>query len=89
MPVFKVGLWIAAMFSLVLGLWLIKRPRKAIDMQIAFYRRINWKMEPLDLKREILNTRIMGVTAALCGAAMAALLLAGPAHAAMTALDFI
>ena len=68
MTAFKIGLWIVAGFSLALGLWLMKAPRKAIEFQIAFYRLINWKMEPLDWNREILNTRIMGATAVLCGA---------------------
>ena len=64
---FKAGLWIVAVFSLALGFWLMKAPRKAIELQISFYRLINWKMEPLDWKREVLNTRIMGATAVLCG----------------------
>ena len=68
MTFFKIGLWIVAVFSLALGVWLMKTPRKAIELQIAFYRLINWKMEPLDWDREVLNTRIMGATAVLCGA---------------------
>ena len=71
---FRIALWVVAVFSLALGLWLIQKPRKAIELQIGFYRLINWKMEPLDWEREILNTRIMGVTAVLCGVVMAWLL---------------
>ena len=68
MAVFKIGLWVVAVSSLALGVWLMKKPRKAIELQMAFYRLINWKMEPLDWDREVLNTRIMGATAVLCGA---------------------
>ena len=67
-------LWIVAVFSAGFGAWLIRKPRKAIETQIAFYRRINWKMEPLDWDREIRNTRIMGAMALVCGAATVALL---------------
>ena len=74
MAVFKIGLWVVAAFSLALGVWLMKKPRKAIELQMAFYRLINWKMEPLDWNREVLNTRIMGITAVLCGAAIIGLL---------------
>ena len=71
---FKTGLWVVAGFSLAFGVWLMKKPRKAIEKQMAFYRLINWKMEPLDWEREIFNTRIMGATAVLCGAAIIGLL---------------
>lgn len=73
MTAFKIGLSAVAVFSLGLGLWLVKRPRQAIEMQIAFYKRINWRMEPMDWDREILNTRIMGAVALLCGLGMAGL----------------
>ena len=36
----------------------------------------------MDWNREVLNTRIMGVMALLCGAGMVGMLLAGPAQAA-------
>ena len=77
MTVFKIGLWVVAVFSFALGVWLMKKPKKAIEMQIAFYRLINWKMEPLDRNREILNTRIMGAMAVFCAAAMVGLLIQG------------
>jgi hypothetical protein len=74
---FRIGLWAVAMASIVLGLWLVKKPRQAIEAQIAFYRRINWKMEPLDLRREISNTRWMGATALACGAIVVWLMIKG------------
>ena len=75
MAAFKIALWVVAVFSAALGVWLVKKPRKAIEFQIGFYRLINWKMEPLDWDREILNTSIMGAAALLCGAVTIGLLL--------------
>ena len=57
------------LFSVFFGLWLVRAPKKAIEFQIAFYRFINWRIEPLDWKREIHSTLVMGWTALLCGLA--------------------
>ena len=72
---FKSALWAIALFSLVLGLWLVKNSRKAIERQIAFYRLINWKMEPLDWAREERSTRVMGVITVVCGIVTVVLIL--------------
>jgi uncharacterized membrane protein HdeD (DUF308 family) len=68
-----IAIRLIGIFSILFGLWLVVSPRKAIDFQIAFYRRINWRMEPIDLKRELRSTRAMGFIAVVCG--LAALLL--------------
>jgi hypothetical protein len=39
---------------------MIKRPELAIEIQRRFYARINWKIEPVSMPKEIRNTRIMG-----------------------------
>ena len=56
-----------AIFAIVVGFYLYKNPQKAIGGQIAFYRKINWRMEPVDMAREIRNTRTMGFFALFCG----------------------
>ncbi len=56
-----------AMASASLGVALLKAPKRVIEAQIEFYRRINWKMEPVSWEKEIRNTRWMGVLALLCG----------------------
>ncbi len=53
--------------SVVLGIVLLIAPKKAIEFQIAFYRLINWRMEPVSWKREIANTRLMGLVCVGCG----------------------
>lgn len=46
--------------SLLLGFFLYLRPVEAIDTQKKFYEKINWRMEPISLEKEIRNTKIMG-----------------------------
>jgi hypothetical protein len=50
-----------AIFGAVLGLFLLLRPAKAIDAQRRFYERINWRIEPVSMEKEIRNTRAMGL----------------------------
>jgi hypothetical protein len=52
---------LAASFSAVLGVWLFARPAHAIEMQRRFYARINWKIEPLSMEKELRNTKVMGI----------------------------
>ena len=50
MYLFKPIVMTAGFLSFLFGVWLVKAPKKAIEFQIAFYRHINWRMEPLDWK---------------------------------------
>ena len=52
---------VVATLCFVLGGLLVACPRRAIEVQIAFYRRINWKMEPISWAKEIFATRLMGL----------------------------
>ena len=67
--VYKGVVFVLGLFSAVFGVWLMQNPKRAIEFQIAVYRSIHWKMEPLDWPREVRNTRIMGVIALACGLA--------------------
>jgi|WetSurMetagenome_2_1015567.scaffolds.fasta_scaffold533305_2 hypothetical protein len=44
----------------VSGFFLVSRPQAALDVQKRFYEMINWRIEPIDLSKEIRNTRGMG-----------------------------
>ena len=44
-----------------IGCMLIAYPAAAIEIQKRFYEKINWRMEPISMPREIRNTRLMGV----------------------------
>jgi len=57
-----------AVIAIAFGSLLAWKPKKIIDMQIALYRRLNWKIEPISMKKEIRNTRIMGLVVFVLGA---------------------
>ncbi len=46
--------------SLILGILVWKRPERAIEIQRRFYLKINWKIEPVSMEKEIRNTKLMG-----------------------------
>lgn len=48
-------------FSFFVGLLLAIKPRYAIELQKIFYAKINWRIEPISMDKEIRNTRIMGI----------------------------
>jgi len=50
-----------AALALINGLLCFTKPSLAITLQQRFYEKINWKIEPIDLKKELRNTKIMGV----------------------------
>lgn len=56
-----ITLTLLMLVSFGLGLYLVLRPSRMISLQQKFYEKINWKMTPLNMKREILNTRLMGI----------------------------
>ena len=47
--------------SVVFGLFILLKPTVAIELQRRFYEKINWKIEPISMAREIRNTKIMGL----------------------------
>ena len=48
-------------FCAAFGIFLIKSPDRAFQIQQKFYRMINWHIEPISLDRERRNTRWMGI----------------------------
>jgi len=47
--------------GILFALFLFLNPQLAIEIQRKFYERINWRIEPISMEKEILNTRIMGL----------------------------
>ncbi|MEE8317829.1 MAG: hypothetical protein V3S13_02840 [Candidatus Omnitrophota bacterium] len=47
--------------GLFIGIFLFFRPDLAIEIQRRFYEKINWRIEPISMPKEIRNTRIMGL----------------------------
>ena len=50
-----------SVIGIAVGVMLIARPSAAIEIQKRFYAKINWRMEPISMPKEIRNTRLMGV----------------------------
>ena len=57
---FSIALILFSLCAIGIGIFLIGRPRRAIGLQIQFYSRINWKIEPINKELEVRNTRLMG-----------------------------
>ena len=51
----------------IFGALVAWKPKKTINTQTALYRPFNWKLEPIDIEKEIRNTRIMGLTVLILG----------------------
>ncbi|MBC8358868.1 MAG: hypothetical protein H8E54_07975 [Candidatus Aminicenantes bacterium] len=49
-----------SLVSIVIGLFVFFRPDLIIEMQKKFYEKINWRIEPISMQKEIRNTKIMG-----------------------------
>ena len=52
---------LVAILALSNGLICTLNPDLAIKVQKKFYERINWRIEPVNMAKEIRNTRIMGL----------------------------
>jgi len=52
---------VISVIGIGIGCMLIAKPAAAIEMQKRFYEKINWRMEPISMSREIRNTRLMGI----------------------------
>jgi hypothetical protein len=60
-PIFYyLGLFLA-LLSFFCGAFCFKYPQRAIAFQQYFYSKINWRIEPISVAKEIKNTRVMGI----------------------------
>ena len=53
--------------GILAGLFIFFNPALIIEIQRKFYEKINWRIEPISMKKEIRNTRIMGLFLAVIG----------------------
>lgn len=51
---------VVALSCLGFGTFVFLRPLRMIELQKKFYEKINWRIEPISLPKEIRNTKIMG-----------------------------
>ncbi|MGB2630488.1 MAG: hypothetical protein WBD24_02105 [Candidatus Omnitrophota bacterium] len=47
--------------NLFIGSFLFLKPELSIEIQIRFYEKINWRIEPISMRKEVRNTRLMGI----------------------------
>ena len=52
--------FITSALSLAFGFFTLLKPHLVIELQKRFYEKINWRMEPISLPKEIRNTKAMG-----------------------------
>ncbi|HOW36409.1 MAG TPA: hypothetical protein PL155_08370 [Candidatus Omnitrophota bacterium] len=52
---------IVTLFCLGVGAFISLRPSRVIELQKKFYEKINWRIEPISMAKEIRNTRLMGL----------------------------
>lgn len=53
-------LMLILVFSFSIGFLLMLKPALAIELQRRAYEKINWRIEPISMSKEIRNTKIMG-----------------------------
>ena len=47
--------------GIIIGLFVFFKPEMTIEIQKNFYEKINWRIEPISMRKEIRNTKIMGI----------------------------
>ncbi|MDD4907526.1 MAG: hypothetical protein PHJ00_00530 [Candidatus Omnitrophica bacterium] len=47
--------------GIIVGAYVFLKAPQAIKMQIKLYEKINWRIEPVSMQKEIRNTKIMGL----------------------------
>lgn len=66
---------VIAMMALGSGILCYIRPSRAIEIQQKFYEKINWKIEPINVDKELRNTKIMGALNVLLAISITILLM--------------
>ncbi len=51
----------AHILGTVVGLLMFLKPKVVIEFQRKFYAKINWRIEPISMPKEIRNTKLMGL----------------------------
>lgn len=50
-----------SVIGIIVGLFVFFKPELTIEIQKKFYERINWRIGPVSMQKEIRNTKIMGI----------------------------
>ena len=57
-PLFPI---LISVVGIIIGLFVLFKPILTIEIQKKFYEKINWRIEPISMQKEIRNTKIMGI----------------------------
>jgi hypothetical protein len=57
----KIIVTLISVASMILGLFVFFKPELTIEIQRRFYEKLNWRIEPINVPKEIRNTGIMGM----------------------------
>lgn len=60
------GLKVVAIGTLVFGAWSAMQPARSIALYQAMMRVFNWRVEPIDQRRELITTRWLGLALVVC-----------------------
>lgn len=52
---------LTTLIGFAIGIFLFFRPAAMIEIQRKFYAKINWRIEPISMNKELRNTKIMGL----------------------------
>lgn len=47
--------------SIIIGSFIFFKPSATIEIQRKFYEKINWRIEPISMQKEIRNTKLIGL----------------------------
>jgi hypothetical protein len=50
-----------SVLGIIIGLFVFFKPILTIEIQKKFYEKINWRIEPISMQKEVRNTKIMGM----------------------------
>ena len=50
-----------SVLGIIIGLFVFFKPILTIEIQKKFYEKINWRIEPISMQKEVRNTKIMGI----------------------------
>lgn len=51
---------LVSVVGITIGLFVFFKPELTIEIQRRFYEKLNWRIEPINMQKEIRNTKIMG-----------------------------
>ena len=52
---------VLSVVGLFVGIFMFLQPAAVIKFQIKFYEKINWRIEPISMPKELRNTKFMGL----------------------------